>query len=785
MATQYLKIIALCLISLHSLGQCIEENNDPNSPPCNGVISTNPSNPINSERSAMTNRFDWKSPILQVYHPLGDYIGTNALMDNPYLTDFEYLSTLNYYQIPFSERTPDKLDFYPDDGWELIHKGNGYKVDEVTQLPSIENRIGPHFILYNKYTSLFRVFAGINNIGANQGMYTRIDIKSTIGLNYNGLFSKYSGTILPLNTETTISRIVQGSPATVGGQFFYSDFRVNYDPCICNYRSILNLKFGTRNTGGVNLQGRLIGTITSLNSSGQPPLQNGVNFLTSVFADNTFSVKGGMLTYSNINRLAASYNSPSFGLPVIGLQAREALADLLKKGGKSADEELIKVQAVTQAISNFLRVGTDLDIFGGTSGLLKALGPVGAATSFLAGLITPKTETPSVSVIEAELALTGSVVFENSIANSDIEFATPGSKFTTDQVQVPDIKYPLYNEALGTFAVFEKPRVRWSTVRAYEANSLKYYFNPAVPINIAKTKILAAIVYNYPNIPPGSMPAITNMKPTGNVNEFTTDFVPIESLHRIYSGASNNIIPVVSLRLQIFYEFLPNAAGKIMRHWEILTYPTDISYNTIWAGDDYDRTFNSWNYTSSSDYVVLRDAVINGTQTNSTNVNTSIQVGGIVTINANSTIRPGMTLKAVPVTALYNDQPTTQVPASYVKSFCSSTSTQYKAKQLSPAARLEQEELEKKTKEAAEQMTAFPNPTTGKVSFHYYVEEPTQVRLNLVNVTGSILATPIDAFQEPGPYEVAYDASGLAAGVYVYTLETNKGKETKRLVVIK
>ncbi|MFN7330489.1 MAG: T9SS type A sorting domain-containing protein [Bacteroidota bacterium] len=32
---------------------------------------------------------------------------------------------------------------------------------------------------------------------------------------------------------------------------------------------------------------------------------------------------------------------------------------------------------------------------------------------------------------------------------------------------------------------------------------------------------------------------------------------------------------------------------------------------------------------------------------------------------------------------------------------------------------------------------------------------------------------------------MSYDASNLPAGVYVYTLETNKGKETKRLVIIK
>jgi hypothetical protein len=82
-------------------------------------------------------------------------------------------------------------------------------------------------------------------------------------------------------------------------------------------------------------------------------------------------------------------------------------------------------------------------------------------------------------------------------------------------------------------------------------------------------------------------------------------------------------------------------------------------------------------------------------------------------------------------------------------------------------------------------LSVFPNPTTGKVSFHYYVEEPSQVRLNLISTTGTVVATPVDAYQEAGSYEFAYDASNLPAGVYISTLEINKGKETKRLVVIK
>ncbi len=133
MKMKMLRVIILCLLSTSiGFGQCIEQNQDGNSPPCNGTISTNPANPVNTERASMLNHFDWKPSFFNVNHPAGGYSGANSQIVSPFHTDAPFLSNLNYYKYLFSERTPDNLDFYPEDGWELIHKGNGYQVDEVT-----------------------------------------------------------------------------------------------------------------------------------------------------------------------------------------------------------------------------------------------------------------------------------------------------------------------------------------------------------------------------------------------------------------------------------------------------------------------------------------------------------------------------------------------------------------------------------------------------------------------------------------------------------------------------
>ncbi len=121
-----------------------------------------------------------------------------------------------------------------------------------------------------------------------------------------------------------------------------------------------------------------------------------------------------------------------------------------------------------------------------------------------------------------------------------------------------------------------------------------------------------------------------------------------------------------------------------------------------------------------------------------------------------------------------------------IQSFCQSSIYKVSSRNLRVASPDELPVVSYNLEEAGLKTTsAFPNPTTGKVYFRYYIEESTQVRLNLISTTGCVVATPVDAFQEVGPYELAYDASNLSAGVYIYTLETNKGKETKRLIVMK
>jgi hypothetical protein len=399
---------------IQTQADCLSD--EPNSPSCNGIISTDPSLPINQSRPEMKNYFNWMNSAFSVYHPSGAYWGGTNIpfqVTNPYYTADAYLANLNYYNFLFADRVPSNLDFRPEDGWELIHKGNGYDVDETTLLATADNRVGPYFILYNKYTGTLRTFAAFSNIGVNDVMLTIMQYKKTAGLSYSGLFNKYENVIAPLDQPTNVSQIIQGSPATISGQFFSSDFKMNYDPCVCNYNSSIYIDFKVKNEGSIRLDGRLVGTNVPLDGSGNSPLLNGREFLTAVNSQN-FSVKGGMLTYNNIDKLVAKYKtSNDLFTELLLASVKSILGGVAKPFEDILDKPATNL--LTKSFGGSTILGTKLK-----DTLKVSLGGIGAATGYLGSLLGSGRKVPNISFIEAEMALSGTVTYTPGLGTGAI-----------------------------------------------------------------------------------------------------------------------------------------------------------------------------------------------------------------------------------------------------------------------------------------------------------------------------------------------------------------------------
>jgi hypothetical protein len=50
---------------------------------------------------------------------------------------------------------------------------------------------------------------------------------------------------------------------------------------------------------------------------------------------------------------------------------------------------------------------------------------------------------------------------------------------------------------------------------------------------------------------------------------------------------------------------------------------------------------------------------------------------------------------------------------------------------------------------------------------------------------GNQIATLVDDERSAGIYEVTFDATGLASGVYYYTLKANNYSQSKKMLLIK
>lgn len=79
----------------------------------------------------------------------------------------------------------------------------------------------------------------------------------------------------------------------------------------------------------------------------------------------------------------------------------------------------------------------------------------------------------------------------------------------------------------------------------------------------------------------------------------------------------------------------------------------------------------------------------------------------------------------------------------------------------------------------------FPNPFNPATTIKYQLAKDTKVKLTVYDVLGKMVATLVNGNKPAGYYEMKFDASNFASGLYFYRIEAGDFNEVKKMILIK
>lgn len=79
----------------------------------------------------------------------------------------------------------------------------------------------------------------------------------------------------------------------------------------------------------------------------------------------------------------------------------------------------------------------------------------------------------------------------------------------------------------------------------------------------------------------------------------------------------------------------------------------------------------------------------------------------------------------------------------------------------------------------------YPNPFNAQTTINYRIPVDGQVRLDIYNLQGQLVASPVNSFQQAGEWSVIWNAGSLPSGLYLYSLTVGENKETQKMMLLK
>jgi len=79
----------------------------------------------------------------------------------------------------------------------------------------------------------------------------------------------------------------------------------------------------------------------------------------------------------------------------------------------------------------------------------------------------------------------------------------------------------------------------------------------------------------------------------------------------------------------------------------------------------------------------------------------------------------------------------------------------------------------------------YPNPFNPATVISYTIPTTSHVLLKIFDVSGQLVATPVDRRQEAGIHEVEFDASALSSGIYFYQIRSGRHLAVRKMMLLK
>lgn len=79
----------------------------------------------------------------------------------------------------------------------------------------------------------------------------------------------------------------------------------------------------------------------------------------------------------------------------------------------------------------------------------------------------------------------------------------------------------------------------------------------------------------------------------------------------------------------------------------------------------------------------------------------------------------------------------------------------------------------------------FPNPFNPTTTIRYDLPKDGLVQLEVFDILGRKITTLVNTRQSAGRYDINFDASNLASGIYIYKLQSGEYNSSKKMIFLK